>query len=131
MTVNRRLLMVAYHFPPVKVSSGIQRTLKFCTYLRDHGWDPLVLTVSPGAYEVTSPDQLKEIPDDVIVERAFGLDTSRHLSFRGRYLNYLAQPDRWISWWPAAVLAGMRMIKKYQPDAVVSTVPRATAQLSG
>ncbi len=131
MTVNRRLLMVAYHFPPVKVSSGIQRTLKFCTYLRDHGWDPLVLTVSPGAYEVTSPDQLKEIPDSVIVERAFGLDTSRHLSFRGKYLNYMAQPDRWLSWWPAGVWTGMRMIKKYQPDAIFSTFPIATAHLIG
>lgn len=85
MNKNKRLLMVAYHFPPVRVSSGIQRTLKFCTYLREHGWDPLILTIAPRAYEVTSPDQLKEIPDDVIVERAFGLDTSRHLSFRGKY----------------------------------------------
>mgnify|MGYP000860197239 FL=1 len=131
MTVNRRLLMVAYHFPPVRVSSGIQRTLKFCTYLRDHGWDPLILTISPRAYEVSSPDQLKEIPDDVIVERAFGLDTSRHFSFRGKYWNYMAQPDRWISWWPAAVWTGMRMIEKYQPDAIFSTFPIATAHLIG
>ena len=131
MTVNRRLLVVAYHFPPVRVSSGIQRTLKFCTYLRDHGWDPLVLTISPTAYEVSSPDQLKEIPDDVVVERAFGLDTSRHLSFRGKYLNFMAQPDRWISWWPAAVWTGMRMIDKYQPEAIFSTFPIATAHLIG
>ena len=123
--------MVAYHFPPVRVSSGIQRTLKFCTYLRDHGWDPLVLTISPRAYEVSSPDQLKEIPDGVIVERAFGLDTSRHFSWRGKYLNYMAQPDRWISWWPAAVWTGMRMIEKYQPDAIFSTFPIATAHLIG
>jgi hypothetical protein len=131
MTVNRRLLVVAYHFPPVRVSSGIQRTLKFCTYLRDHGWEPLVLTISPTAYEVSSPDQLKEIPDDMVVERAFGLDTSLHLSFRGKYSNFMAQPDRWISWWPAAVWTGMRMIDKYQPDAIFSTFPIATAHLIG
>lgn len=131
MKVNRRLLVVAYHFPPVRVSSGIQRTLKFCTYLRNHGWDPLVLTISPMAYEVSSPDQLKEIPDDLIVERAFGLDTARHLSFRGKYLNYMAQPDRWITWWPAAVWTGMRMIEKYQPKAIFSTFPIATAHLVG
>jgi hypothetical protein len=58
-------------------SSGIQRTLKFCTYLREYGWDPLILTISPAAYETTSADQMREIPDDVVVERAFGL---RHLS---------------------------------------------------
>lgn len=123
--------MVAYHFPPVRVSSGIQRTLKFCTYLREHGWDPLILTIAPRAYEVTSPDQLKEIPDDVIVERAFGLDTSRHLSFRGKYPMFMAQPDRWVSWWPGAVWSGMRMIKKYKPDAIFSTFPIATAHLVG
>jgi hypothetical protein len=32
MKVNRWLLVVAYHFPPVRVRSGVQRTLRFCTY---------------------------------------------------------------------------------------------------
>lgn len=131
MSRRKKLLMVAYHFPPVKVSSGIQRTLKFCTYLREHGWDPLILTISPRAYETSSPEQLNEIPDDVVVERAFGLDTSRHLAIKGRYLHWMGQPDRWVSWWPAAVWTGMRLIKKYQPDAIFSTYPIATAHLIG
>jgi len=131
MTANKRLLMIAYHFPPVRVSSGIQRTLKFCTYLREHGWDPLVLTISPKAYELTSPDQLKEIPDDVIVERAFGLDTSRHLAIKGKYFRWMAQPDQWVSWWPGAVWTGMQMIRDHKPNAIFSTFPIATAHLVG
>lgn len=131
MEKNKRLLMIAYHFPPVRVSSGIQRTLKFCTYLREFGWEPLVLTVSPNAYEITSPDQLGEIPQGVVVERAFGLDTSRHLAIRGKYLHWMAQPDRWVSWWPAAVWTGMKMIRKYQPQAIMSTFPIATAHRIG
>lgn len=131
MNKNKRVLIVAYHFPPVKVSSGIQRTLKFCTYLREYGWDPLVLTITPSAYETTSQDQLKEIPDDVIVERAFGLDTSRHLAVAGKYFHWMAQPDRWISWWPGAVWTGMRMIKRYKPAAIMSTFPIATAHRIG
>lgn len=128
---NKSLLMIAYHFPPVRVSSGIQRTLKFCTYLRDHGWNPLVLTISPNAYEVTNPDQLREIPEDVVVERAFGLDTARHLAIAGKYLHRMAQPDRWISWWPGAVWTGMKMIRRYQPAAIMSTFPIATAHRIG
>jgi glycosyltransferase involved in cell wall biosynthesis len=128
---NKRILIIAYHFPPFKASSGIQRTLKFCTYLREYGWEPLILTISPTAYEATSPDQLREIPDDVIVERAFGLDTSRHLAIAGRYSHWMAQPDRWISWWPGAVWTGMRMIKRYQPAAIMSTFPIATAHRIG
>lgn len=131
MHKNKRVLIVAYHFPPVKVSSGIQRTLKFCTYLREYGWDPLVLTIAPSAYEMTSHDQLQEIPNDVIVERAFGLDTSRQLSIAGKYFHWMAQPDRWISWWPAAVWTGMRMIKRYKPVAIMSTFPIATAHQIG
>lgn len=131
MENNKRLLMIAYHFPPVRVSSGIQRTLKFCAYLREFGWEPLVLTVSPHAYEITSPDQLGEIPPGVVVERAFGLDTSRHLAIRGKYLHWMAQPDRWASWWPAAVWTGMKMIRKYQPQAIMSTFPIATAHRIG
>ncbi|MDP3537323.1 MAG: glycosyltransferase [Azonexus sp.] len=131
MKKNKRLLMVAYHFPPVRVSSGIQRTLKFCTYLRENGWDPLVLTISPRAYEVINPDQVKEIPEDVVVERAFGLDTARQLAFKGKYLRWMAQPDRWVSWWPGAVWTGMGMVKKYKPDAIFTTFPIATANLIG
>lgn len=131
MSTNKRLLVIAYHFPPVRVSSGIQRTLKFCTYLREYGWDPLVLTISPKAYEVTNPDQMGEIPDDVVVERAFGLDTARHLSIAGRYFGWMAQPDRWISWWPGAVFTGMGMIQRYRPSAIMSTFPIATAHRIG
>lgn len=131
MYKNKRVLIIAYHFPPVRVSSGIQRTLKFCTYLREYGWEPLVLTITPSAYEVTSPDQLKEIPEDVIVERAFGLDTSRQLAIGGKYFRWMAQPDRWISWWPGAVWTGMRIIRRYQPSAIMSTFPIATAHRIG
>lgn len=131
MPQGKRLLMIAYHFPPVQVSSGIQRTLKFCTYLRAYGWEPLVLTISPRGYRVTSTDQIQDIPPNVIVERAFGLDTSRHLAIGGKYLRWMAQPDPWVSWWPSAVWTGMRMIQRFRPNAIFSTFPIATAHLIG
>lgn len=90
-----------------------------------------MLTISPKAYEVTNPDQMGEIPDDVVVERAFGLDTARHLSIAGRYFGWMAQPDRWISWWPGAVFTGMGMIQRYRPSAIMSTFPIATAHRIG
>ena len=39
----KRVLMVAYHFPPLAGSSGIQRTLRFVQHLPALGWQPLVL----------------------------------------------------------------------------------------
>ncbi len=47
----QRVLMVAYHFPPLAGGSGIQRTLRFAQYLPEFGWQPLVLTASPCAIE--------------------------------------------------------------------------------
>lgn len=128
---DKRILMIAFHYPPVRVSSGIQRTLKFSAYLRDHGWEPMILTISPRAYEMVSDDQMKEIPPGMLVERAFGLDTQRHLSIKGRYLRWMAQPDRWASWWPMGVLQGLRMIRKHRPKAIMATYPIATSHWIG
>lgn len=128
---DRRLLMIAYHYPPVKGSSGIQRTLKFSGYLRNHAWETMILTVSPRAYEQVSNDQIGEIPLGMVVERAFGLDTQRHLSFKGRYFRWMAQPDRWVSWWPMAVIKGLGMIRRHRPKAIMATYPIATSHLIG
>ena len=81
----KRVLLIAFHFPPVQGSSGVQRTLRFARYLPDFGWEPIVLTAHPRAYAETSDDQLKDIPPGVRVIRAPAWDSSRHLSIAGRY----------------------------------------------
>jgi hypothetical protein len=127
----KHVLMIAYHYPPFRGSSGIQRTLKFSQYLPDHDWKPVVLTAHPRAYANTSNEQLGEISDEVSVHRAFALDTSKHLSLKGRYLAMLALPDRWVSWWLGAVPTGLKLIRKYRPSVIWSTYPIATAHLIG
>src|SRR4051794_35891220 len=81
----KRVLMVAFHFPPSAGSSGIQRTLRFVQHLPALGWEPVVLTAHPRAHERTSNDLMDEVPSGVKVVRAFALDAARHLSIRGRY----------------------------------------------
>ena len=125
----KRALMIAYHYPPMRGSSGIQRTLKFTEYLPRSDWQPIVLSANPRAYRHTSDDQLGEIAENLVVHRSFALDTSRHLSFKGRYPGLLALPDRWISWWLSAVPAGLRLIRRYRPDVIWSSYPIATAHL--
>ena len=128
---RRRVLIVAYHFPPVGGSSGVQRTLKFSAYLREYGWEPIVLTVSPRAYERVTDGQMSEIPRGMRVERAFALDSAKHLSIRGKYPRAIAVPDRWLSWWPAAVWTGWRIIRQERPAVIMSTFPIATAHMVG
>jgi len=122
--------MIAFHYPPLRGSSGIQRTLKFSKYLPEFGWDPVVLTAHQRAYSSIGNDQISEISKQISY-RAFALDTSRHLSFKGRYPGLLSLPDRWVSWWLGAVPLGLFLIKKYQPDIIWSTYPIATAHLIG
>jgi hypothetical protein len=127
----KRLLMVAFQFPPFAGSSGIQRTLRFVQQLPGVGWEPIVLTAHPRAYEAVSEDLLHEIPQGTVVERAFGLDTARHLSLLRRYPAFLARPDRWITWRIGAVRAGLRLVRHYRPQVIWSTYPIATAHLVG
>ena len=127
----KRVLMVAYHFPPLAGSSGIQRTLRFVQQLPRFGWQPLVLSIAPRAYERTSDDLVADIPAGTIVERAFGLDTARHLAIGGRYIAAWARPDRWVTWKFDAVRTGLRMIRAHRPAAIWSTYPIATAHLIG
>ncbi len=126
-----RVLIVAYHFPPIAGSSGVLRALKLCRYLPENGWHPTVLTANPRAYERTDGGQLGEIPTDVRVMRTFALDTQRHLSIGGRYLRSMALPDRWASWVVSAVPAGLRAIRRERIDAIYSTFPIPSAILIG
>jgi glycosyltransferase involved in cell wall biosynthesis len=126
-----RVLMIAFHFPPLRGSSGIQRTLKFAQYLPQCDWLPVVLSAHPRAYANSGADQMGDIPPEVVVHRAFALDSSRHLSFKGRYPGWLAVPDRWVSWLLGAVPAGLRLVRAYRPQVIWSTYPIASAHLIG
>jgi len=129
--VRGRVLIVAYHFPPQAGSSGLLRSLKFCRYLPEFGWQPTVLTIHPRAYERTDDSQLSEIPASVNVTRAFGLDSRRHLSVAGHYFRGTALPDRWVTWLAGAVPAGLHNIRKNKVDVIFSTYPIASAVLIG
>ena len=127
----RRVLMVAFHFPPAR-ASGVQRTLGFCRHLPEFGWEPLVLTAHPRAHQQKDgADLTPPLPETVPVSRPFALDAARHLAVAGRYLRLTALPDRWSSWWLGAVPAGLAMIRRHRPRVIWSTYPIASSLLIG
>lgn len=128
---GKRVLMVAFHFPPVRGSSGLQRTLRFANHLPEHGWDVRVLTVSPCAYQEVSLEQVGHISPNVAVQRVPCLDAAKHLSIRGRYLQLLALPDRWSTWLLTGVPAAIWNFATWRPDVLWTTYPIATAHLIG
>lgn len=128
---KKAALLIAFHFPPQAGSSGIQRTLSFSKHLQQHDWQAVVLSANSRAYASHNPSQLSSLPASVVVHRAFALDTKRHLGLKGRYLELMALPDRWISWWAHGVWSGLRLIRQHRPGVIWSTFPIATAHLIG
>lgn len=123
----KKILIISFHYPPVKVSSAVQRILKFTKYLPETGWQPILLTIKPFAASQQSNEQINEIPVNMPLYRSFALDTTRHLSIKGKYLSFLALPDQWASWIPFGIIQGLILIKKHKPDVIMSTYPIASA----
>jgi len=125
------VLIVAFHFPPFGGSSGVLRSLKYCRYLPDFGWQPVVLAPDSRAYDHIDLGSLKSIPENVAVLRSFALDTQRHLSIRGRYPRVFALPDRWVSWVLGGALTGFRAIRRLRIEAIYTTFPIMSAAVIG
>ena len=125
------VLMIAFHFPPWRGSSGSLRTLNFSRYLPDSGWEPIVLTAHPRAYPDVDQASLSQISSVGIVKRAFALDAARHLALNGRYFDCTAIPDRWGSWLLGAIPSALKLIRQYKPRVIWSTYPITTAHVIG
>lgn len=149
----RRVLLVSFFFPPTSVVGAI-RAAKLAKYLPQHGWAPTVLTVDrfvsrpqTMAIEEPSPKIVRARfvdPVGAIVARRRGesrrpaLPKQTAISFLGRLrglardlpgINVVHVPDRAISWYPAAVKAGLRALETESYDAILSTSPPPTAHL--
>lgn len=64
----KQVLIIAHIFPPVG-GSGVQRTLKFVKYLRNFGWEPIVVTVGKTNYPLIDTTLENEIPDGLRIIR--------------------------------------------------------------
>ena len=128
---QKRVQMVAFHFPPQAGSSGVLRTLNFVKNLPRHGWHPQVLTASARAYVEQRNDLVGSVPPGVALRRGFALDAARHLSVKGKYSRLFALPDRWSSWWLGAMYIGWREMRRHPPDLIWSTYPISTAHQIG
>lgn len=71
----KRVLIVSYDFPPSAI--GIWRTLKFCRYMGEFGWEPSILTVKPVRSTRYDLSPLEELPADTPIRRTGSLDQNR------------------------------------------------------
>lgn len=80
--MSRRVLMVAYNFPPIG-GVGMLRSLKYATYLPESGWEPVVLTArDPSGFR--DEEALAALPPTLRVERAFSPEPAKVRRVLGR-----------------------------------------------
>lgn len=139
----RRLLVVAYYFPPMGMS-GVQRVAKFVKYLPEFGWDPVVLTVDPGGYFAYDEQLEREIEEaSVEVVRTDSRDPTRLFAdgetvrmptgWKRRVLDAVTDfffiPDNKIGWKSYALEEGRRLLEERTFHAVFSSAPPYTCHL--
>ena len=151
---TRRVLFVAYAFPPVGGVS-VQRVTKFIKYLPEFGWTSSVLTVANPSVPLFDDTLLKEIPASTLIRRARTLEPSYALksavakseattgdgltakalgSARNaarKVFNVMMQPDSQILWRPHALREGLRLLRDVHHDAIVATGPPFSSLLLG
>ncbi len=64
----KRVLIVSYHWPPAG-GVTVLRTLRFASRLREHGWEPVIATATPDAYETYDHALAAEVPAGLEVLR--------------------------------------------------------------
>lgn len=130
----KEVLVIAYGFPPVGGSAAI-RTLKFCKYLPQFFWKPVVLTVKKPRVFDRDPSLLEDLPKDIEVYRTATIELPYSLyktdkdSGKGynprfsrlrRFLSSIFRKARYtlliiderIGWVPFVILSGLKIIRK-------------------
>ena len=64
----KKVLVITYYWPPGS-GAGVFRWLKFCKYLREYGWEPVVYTPSNPENPGHDPTLEKELPAGIQVIR--------------------------------------------------------------
>ncbi|MBE0596619.1 MAG: glycosyltransferase [Desulfuromonadales bacterium] len=145
-----KVLIVVYDFPPEIGGGGVMRTVKFVKYLRESGWQPVVLTVARRDTLMPDPGLLLELgdtpvyrcPDWISRFNTGGSDgqTGGNLAgnWRNRFLAGFKElikgaliPDRRAGWLLPALLLGRRVVKREGIAVIYATAPPQTPLLVG
>ncbi len=133
----RKVLVVAYYFPPMGLS-GVQRTLKFVKYFSDFGWHPTVLTVEPQGYFARDESLLRELdgrPVEIVRTPAAGpgrlwkkkevvdLPPEKLRRFMSKVSDTFFIPDNKIGWKRRAVAAALELHAAKHFDLIFATAP--------
>jgi len=141
----KKVLMISYFFPPMG-GVAVQRITKFCKFLPEFGWQPIVLTVKNGYWTVWDHSNRDyktgyEIiyrtpfysPFTILTKLSFGKanfgttseDKGKAIeqpSWRKRAMRNISMlwcvPDEFISWFFGAIYKGLWIINNHKPELI-------------
>ena len=153
---HKKVLVITYYWPPAG-GIAVQRVTKFCKYLSEFGWEPIILTIKDGNFENVDNTLLSDIENVKNVYRSSsiephtlykvigklitpkksrtqkpGTNTPKRTGF-ATFSEYIRLnvfiPDTRIGWLPSACRRANKIIAKYKPDLIFSTAPPYTPHL--
>lgn len=151
----KKVLIITYYWPPGS-GPGVQRFLKFGKYLREFGWEPIILTVENGSYPSTDVSLEKDIPEGlkVVKTKTFepfqwynmlkgkkgkstgvGMVGMQEQSFIQKLALYIRAnyfiPDARKGWKKYALKKAKAIIQEEGIEAIITTGPPHSAHLIG
>jgi glycosyltransferase involved in cell wall biosynthesis len=124
----RRVLVLAYYFPPIG-GGGVQRTLKFCRYLPELGWDPVVVTGPGTTDDLWAPGDrtlLEQLGSEIEVHRIHTPEPAVP-RWRGRVDRALDRLPPTLRWWVEGAVDVGRQAGRDVDLVFGELVPYATA----
>lgn len=151
----KKVLLITYYWPPAG-GPGVQRWLKFVTYLPQYGIQPVLYIPENPEYPLEDETLLRELPKGIKVYRGkireplrwaswFGGRSARKMSsgqlpgeeasWKSRLLMWLRAnllvPDARILWVKPSVSRVMEILRKEGIDTLVTTGPPHSLHLIG
>ena len=89
----KKVLILAYYFPP---TGGVPviRVYKHVKYLRQFGWEPVVLTIDHKHSVVRDEEMMNELPDDLLVYRTKADRLQNLIAILRHRLSYKRESDQ-------------------------------------
>ncbi len=145
----KNLLFISYFFPPLG-GPGVQRSVKFCKYLPEFRWNPIVLTVKDIAYiaydktlefDVSALEVHRTGSADIMrllykIEKAKSSSVDQALytktpNQRKQFFRDIFPIDSKIGWIPFAVHEGRKICRTQKIDAIYSSVGPFSSAMVG
>ncbi len=152
----KKALIFSYYWPPGS-GPGVQRWLKFCKYLPENDWQPIVITVANGSYPSTDLSLEKDIPKDMLVHKTNTLEPfAIYNALRGKkgksvevamasvkgkqsafakLSNFIRSnffiPDARVGWNNYAYKKALEVIVQEKPDVIITSGPPHSTHLIG